>query len=217
MQKRFQNKIQRQRARKSVHPVANEPQEAGEIITGWRSRRVPIRRFSEKALAKSRPAGTAASRKQRAAPKRASEFPAFQHILVPIDFSAHSARALKFAAALAKRNDSNVTLVHVVGPIHDLRDFEYAKRRLSTLAQKHLEARLEWQPVVRSGNGPNQILQEADQMEADVIVLSTRGLSQAPTSKIGSIAKHIVRNSPCPVLILPGREKVKTKRARMKK
>lgn len=105
----------------------------------------------------------------------------------------------------------------MVGPIHDLRDFGYAKQRLGTLAKKNLDPHLEWQPVVRSGNGPNQILQEADEMEADVIVLSTRGLSQATTPKIGSIAKHIVRNSPCPVLIVPGREKAKIKGSRAKK
>ena len=178
-------------------------------------RRVPLRRFSETQAAPKNSTKHVADTKQRtAAPKRKSQIGEFQRILVPIDFSADSTRALKFATALAKRHDSQVTLVHIVGPVHDLRDFGYARRRLSTLAQKHLQRDLEWQPVVRSGNGPNQILQEAEEMEADVIVMSTRGLSHTRPSTIGSIAKQIVRHSPCPVLILPARKDVTIKSAR---
>lgn len=213
MQKRFQNKNRKQRASKADRQTMTEPRAAGEIITDWQSRRVPVRKFSEKVLTRKKPAATENLGQRAQAPKRKSEPGEFQRILVPIDFSKESRRALKFVAALAKRHESDVTLVHVVGAAYDLRDFGYARQRLSTLAQKHLQTNLEWQPVVRSGNGPNQILQEAEEMEADVIVLSTRGLSHKPPSKIGSIAKQIVRNSPCPVLVLPGSKGAVIKRA----
>jgi nucleotide-binding universal stress UspA family protein len=204
MKKRFQNKNQRRRTSKMIRSNVVKARPAAEIITDWKMRRVPLRRLIDAQAAPKYSTNPAAHRRD-AAPKRKSQIGEFQRILVPIDFSTHSTRALKFARALAKRNDSYVSLVHIVGPVHDLRDFAYARQRLSALAQKHLDRDLEWQPVVRSGNGPNQILQEAEETVADVIVISTRGLSQTRPSKIGSIAKQIVRYSPCPVLILPAK------------
>jgi nucleotide-binding universal stress UspA family protein len=214
MKKRLESKTRSHRASGATGSDATGVRPTGEITTGWKTRRVPLRKFSEKVLAKkksTRPVDDLAQ--PTATPKSKSQIGEFQRVLVPIDFSKESTRALKFAAALAKRHQSNVTLVHVLGAAHDLRDFSYAKRRLSTLARKHLQTDLEWQPAVRNGNGPKQILQEAKEMEADVIVMSTRGLSNQPSSQIGSIAKQIVRQSPCPVLILPGRKDVIIKRA----
>jgi len=207
MKKRFQNKRQRRRGSKTVRSNVDKARPAAQIITDWKMRRVPLRRFSvPQAAPKNSAKPVAQTEHGTAVPTRKSQIGEFQRVLVPIDFSTHSTRALKFATALAKRHDSHVTLVHIVGPIHDLRDFGYATQRLSALAQKHLQRDLEWEPVVRSGNGPNQILQEAEEIKADVIVMSTRGFSHAPTSKIGNIAKQIVRHSPCPVLILPARK-----------
>jgi nucleotide-binding universal stress UspA family protein len=215
MKQRFQNRTQGHRA--SASGVANARPAAG-IIADWKTRRVPLRHFNETRAQQKKVAKSAADSKQRPATSKSKKSgTAFHRILVPVDFSADSTRALKAAAALAKSHDSDLTLVHVVGPIYDLRDFGYARQRLSSLAQKNLEAGLEWRPVVRSGNGPNEILQEAQEMNADVIVISTRGLSHAPPSKIGSIAKRIIRQSSCPVLILPATTKVKPKLRRTKK
>jgi nucleotide-binding universal stress UspA family protein len=208
MKKRLNTKTQSRRTSGATGSDATGVRPAAEIITTWRTRRVPLRKASGKQVRRKTAAkeSTPIIGKRVATGEPKGQLAAFQRILVPIDFSMHSTRALKFAAALAKCNDSSVTLVHVVGSIHDLRDFGYAKQRLSALARKFLQADLEWQPQVRSGNGPDQILKEAEEMKANVIVMSTRGLSHAPPSKIGSIAKRIVRHSPCPVLILPGRK-----------
>jgi nucleotide-binding universal stress UspA family protein len=215
MKKRFQNKTQNHRASKLIRSSLAETRPAAKIITDWKTRRVPLRQSSETQAVPKRSTQAVPDMEQRAAvPKPKSQLGEFQRVLVPIDFSQESTQALKFAAALAKPQRSNVTLVHVLGPVHDLRDFGYAKQRLSTLARKHLQMGLEWQPAVRTGNGPKQILQEAEEMQADVIVMSTRGLSHTPTSKIGSFAKQIVRHSPCPVLILPGRRDAIIKRAK---
>jgi nucleotide-binding universal stress UspA family protein len=213
MKKRLKSKTPSQRASGAARTDASGVRPAAEMIATWRTRRVPLRQIREKQggrnIATKESSPTVGNRVATGAPK--GHPAAFQRILVPIDFSMHSTRALKFAAALAERNASSVTLVHVVGPIHDLRDFGYAKQRLSALAKRFLQADLEWQPVVRSGNGPDQILKEAEEMKANVIVMSTRGLSATPPSKIGNIAKRIVRHSPCPVLILPGRKEIKAK------
>jgi nucleotide-binding universal stress UspA family protein len=47
----------------------------------------------------------------------------FRKLLVPVDFSAHSAEATRIAADLARRFDASITLVYVYDPlIHALPD-----------------------------------------------------------------------------------------------
>jgi nucleotide-binding universal stress UspA family protein len=144
----------------------------------------------------------------------------FHSILVPIDFSSESTRALKFAAGLARREGGALSLVHVVGPIYDLRDYGYgpvrhrrpnasllrnAKQRLRALGGRHLGSGVQWRFTVRSGTAPNQILKEAEDIEAGIIIMPTRGLSHAPPLEVGSTAERVVRHALCPVLVLPGR------------
>jgi len=142
----------------------------------------------------------------------------FRRILVPIDFSAESTRALKAAAKLASENGRNLLLVHVVGPIYDLRDYGYgpvqrrlpnegmmrhARQRLQRLGRRYAGEKGEWRCVVLSGTAPRQILKAADDFNAQLIVMPTRGLSHAPPTEVGSTAKRVVRHAPCPVLVLP--------------
>lgn len=143
---------------------------------------------------------------------------AFHRILVPIDFSAESTRALKAVANLGSRDGQTLLLVHVVGPIYDLRDFGYgpvqqrrpneglmrqARQKLRALGRRHVGAKTDWRCAVRSGTAPKQILKAAEEFQADVVVMPTRGLSHAPPNEVGSTAERVVRHAPCPVLVLP--------------
>lgn len=120
-----------------------------------------------------------ASRKRRARFKANSgAHLAFHRILVPIDFSAESTRALKVAANLERGEGVDLLLVHVVGPIYDLRDFGYgpvqrcrpneglmrhARQRLQALGRRHVGQKQEWRCVVRSGTAPRQILKAVEE------------------------------------------------------
>ncbi|HWI59690.1 MAG TPA: universal stress protein [Bacillota bacterium] len=151
----------------------------------------------------------------------------FRRILVPIDFSAKSTRALKIAAAFPQGNGGNLLLVHVVGPVYDVRDYGYgpvqrrrpneelmrhARQRLQGLGRRHLGRSREWQCMVRSGTAPRQILKAAEEFHADLVVMPTRGLSHAPPTEVGSIAERVVRHAPCPVLVLSNRAVPKGRR-----
>jgi len=142
----------------------------------------------------------------------------FCRILVPIDFSAESTRALKTVADLGSGDRQTLLLVHVVGPIYDLRDFGYgpiqqrrpneslmrqARQKLRALGRRHVGAKTEWRCAVRSGTAPKQILKAAEEFRADLVVMPTRGLSHAPPNEVGSTAERVVRYAPCPVLVLP--------------
>ena len=143
---------------------------------------------------------------------------AFRRILVPIDFSAESTQALKTVANLGPGDGQSLLLVHVVGPIYDLRDFGYgpvqrrlpneslmrqARQKLRALGRRHVGAKWEWRCAVRSGTAPKQILKAAEEFRADLVVMPTRGLSHAPPNEVGSTAERVVRYATCPVLVLP--------------
>ena len=54
--------------------------------------------------------------------------------------------------------------------------------------------------VVREGYPATVILEEAEQREADLIVIGTRGLSGLKHLLLGSIAERVVQKAHCPVL-----------------
>jgi nucleotide-binding universal stress UspA family protein len=140
-----------------------------------------------------------------------------RHIVVPVDFSSESTRALKFGMELASRYDAAITLVHVVEPIHYVHDFGYgpvrrsspnqglmqhAKRRLRGFGRRHGKTVQGWNVVVKSGSACNQIVKTAQERGADLIVMPTRGLTHHAPDELGSTAERVVRHASCPVITL---------------
>ena len=138
-----------------------------------------------------------------------------KHILVPIDFSKESTRAVKFAVELASRYAAAVTLIHIVESIYYIRDFGYgpvrrrrpnealmrhARQRLRALRRRHVESALTCKVLIKSGNAFEQITKAAEELDADLIVMPTRGSTSHQSGEIGSTAERVVRHAPCPVL-----------------
>jgi nucleotide-binding universal stress UspA family protein len=138
-----------------------------------------------------------------------------KHILVPIDFSTQSTRALKSAVQLARRYAATVTLIHVVEPIFYTHDFGYgpvrrqrpheglirhARQRLHALRRRHVDAALACNLMIKSGSAFDQIVKAAEALGADLIVMPTRGFTHRQPDEIGSTAERVVRHAPCPVL-----------------
>jgi universal stress protein A len=189
-------------------------------VVGWLRQRQPLRQ-----------AGIERSRRManvKATPRSPAEMLGFGRILVPIDFSAESARALKMATHLLVGDGGNLLLVHVVGPIYDLRDYGYgpvqrrrpneglmrhARQRLRALGRRYAGEKREWRCVVLSGTAPSQILKAAEDFDAELVVMPTRGLSHAPPNEVGSTAERVVRHAPCPVLVLPKQTPRKRRKA----
>jgi len=203
---------------------ANAPLAAGSLsrpqagrTAGWPVRRTPLRHGNQgsrtnKATSRAK-SGPNATKPQLTGPGLS-----FRRILVPIDFSSDSTRAFKIAAALTCSQGASLMLVHVVGPIYDLRDFGYgpvqrrrpneammrrAQQRLRALGRRHVGDKQEWRCAVRSGTASRQILKASEEFEAELVVMPTRGLSHAPPEEVGSTAERVVRHAACPVLVLP--------------
>ncbi len=150
------------------------------------------------------------------------EPPAFtthlRSILVPIDFSKPSEKALEYAAALAEQFGAKLTVLNVVEPF-PTPDFAYhplvmendklmaeTKRRLEREAKKlGLEPDVFEKFLVRQGVPYREITDAARMLKVDLIVISTHGYSGLAHMFMGSTAERVVRHAGCPVLVLRGR------------
>lgn len=144
-------------------------------------------------------------------------------VLVPVDGSRLSERAVAAAERFAVPGRGPIILLHVLPPInpgraarvdatsaHATLDRAYAKawRYLERL-QKRLERRgLTVRTVVRSGQAVDEILACARDERADVIAMSSHGRSGLQRVLLGSVAQAVVRNARLPVLLVGPHEAV---------
>ena len=136
-----------------------------------------------------------------------------QGILVPVDGSEFTKRNVSYACDVAKAFDSKLTLVHVVTlpavvepgfPI-DPKPFEDTGLRTLENAKKIAEDMgLESQTVLETtfGNAAQKILKVAEEKKIDLIVIGSRGHSRLRNLLVGSVCDTVVRNAPCPVLVV---------------
>jgi nucleotide-binding universal stress UspA family protein len=137
-------------------------------------------------------------------------------ILVPLDFSPPSMKALHYAAAFARQFKAKLTLVHVVEPVATpdfAASFPLALEndKLMAVATRQLEgvvkaARIPRGTVekvlVRFGRSFNEIAAAARSRKVDLIIISTHGYTGLKHALLGSTTERVVRHAPCPVLVL---------------
>jgi nucleotide-binding universal stress UspA family protein len=145
----------------------------------------------------------------------------FKRILCPIDFSASSLQALGFALDLARQADGRVTLLHVVEWLAEeepqaLAHFnvqEYrnhlaadAGRRLRLLVAEESRTWVEIGNLVVLGRSHREILQAAEKIPANLVVMGAQGRGGVGLALFGSTTQQVVRSAACPVLTVRGRE-----------
>jgi nucleotide-binding universal stress UspA family protein len=151
-----------------------------------------------------------------------------QRILVPVDFSDSSARALHDAAERAAEANGSLVIVHVVSADYgwlgigrdESRDLDrsllrQAADRLRAFADEHVAHHVAADLEVRIGQPAEEIVAAARESKCDSIVLSTRGLTGLDRYLIGSVADRVTRLAPCPVVLLrPGKRSPSRKQKR---
>ena len=134
-------------------------------------------------------------------------------ILVPVDFSEPSRKALKYAVSFAEQFGAKLTLLHVVEPVV-LPDFVYTQfvmepDKLMEVAKVNLELlgkeeglgpKLIGGVLVRAGRPFEEITEAARGLKSDLIILATRGHTGLKHAWLGSTAERVIRHAPCPVL-----------------
>ena len=137
-----------------------------------------------------------------------------QKILVPVDFSAHSAKAVQTAIEFAKAFSAEVHLLHayslpvgVVGPydyqipaniLGEMRDS--AARRIDEEVKKVSDQGVTATGMITEGVPAQAIVDAAEQISADLIVMGTRGLTGLKHVVLGSVAERTIRHASCAVL-----------------
>jgi nucleotide-binding universal stress UspA family protein len=132
-----------------------------------------------------------------------------QTVVIATDGSESAARAVTAAADLAERFDAEMHALYVVdegelaGSPDELR--EELAAALESTAEDALDSvteRTDHQitTVVREGRPATEISQYADDVDADVVALGTRGRHGDHGYLLGSVAEAVVRQCPIPVL-----------------
>jgi nucleotide-binding universal stress UspA family protein len=142
---------------------------------------------------------------------------AITRILVPVDFSPHSERALRYAARLAGWLGASVELVHVVDNpfasgawtseiyVPSLPQMleslvADANKRLEALEKVVADQGVKVDTTVLEGQPALAIIDHASDGRFDLIVMGTHGRTGFSHAFMGSVAERVVRRAPCPVL-----------------
>lgn len=131
-----------------------------------------------------------------------------------------SENALKSAAYLARASRGKIKLVRVcAGPLGSdypvdvsvrraieeqecLRCANYLEHQQRKLTEQGIRCEME---VLHAGDPAERILEQLEDEETDLVVLSSHGRTGVTRVLLGSVAEKVARYAPCPVLIVGGR------------
>ncbi len=122
-------------------------------------------------------------------------------IICPVDLSAESKTALKYAAELARLFEAELSVIHVTAH-DDKTDEAKLHAGLCEWVPQEQKDHCDLHEIVHRGEFINEILNEAKGLPADLIVI---GLSHRVLvdETLGEKTSEIIRNAPCPVITVP--------------
>ncbi len=136
----------------------------------------------------------------------------FKKILVPVDGSKYSEKALQRACDLVEGFDSKITLIYVVEkslPVNLLDRKEYLEllrkfgsktldKANSLLLKKGITGKI----LLKEGNITNEIEKVAKNEKCDLIIVGSKGLGAVTRFLLGSVSNKLAQSSSCSVLIV---------------
>jgi nucleotide-binding universal stress UspA family protein len=153
----------------------------------------------------------------------------FEKILVPLDGSEHSAKALEAAIQIAKKFGGKLTLFHaysitvmpivvpepttltpsgvpVITPAEVSKMAEAARdvgRRILEDAEKKAKSEdVQVESMLREGNTVQEIIRLAKEGNSDLIVMGVRGVGKLRELLLGSVSEGVIKHTSCPVLVV---------------
>jgi nucleotide-binding universal stress UspA family protein len=140
------------------------------------------------------------------------EYRPIERIVVPTDFSEHAEVALSYAKRLAEPTGARLYLLHAVEdvvypdfyppvvtplPITELR--QKAGERIRATIARVEGGGVDLAIEVRAGRPALEIVEFAEQEEADLIVMASHGLTGLRHLLLGSVTEQVIRRAPCPI------------------
>lgn len=153
----------------------------------------------------------------------------FQKILVPLDGSEHSLKALEIAAQLAEKFSGKITLIHVYSvsmqpvmmpepstsgslgmPILTNAEIsrmieatqKFGNRILDDGEQKVKTEKVQVKKLLIEGHAVQEIVRLANEDRYDLIVIGARGISHVREILLGSVTDGVIHHVRCPVLVI---------------
>ncbi len=141
--------------------------------------------------------------------------PTIDRMLVPIDLSEFTVPLLRSAKTLAEAYTAEIDLLHVVEPlpfpaplvgavtIHDLipDPTDQATEQLKGLADRVDGPEVAITPHVAEGHAATVILNTAEELDSDLIMIASHGLSGLEGMLLGSVTARVLRKAKCPVWV----------------
>lgn len=139
-------------------------------------------------------------------------------IIVPTDFSKNSTKALTYAGEIAQRTGAAIYLLHVLEPVtdrvrqpfplHEKLQEEIVKARLADLkttkeSMASMYPDLTIETELAKGTVTTSILDYAENLQADIIIMGTQGASGLKEVFLGSISGGTIGRTKIPVLAVP--------------
>jgi nucleotide-binding universal stress UspA family protein len=126
----------------------------------------------------------------------------FETVLFPIDNSRQATETAAVALKLAQSHGSRLVILSVIeaeeGAMHDP---QAVAELLEQARDRFEQAGLSCEVIEREGKPAFVIGDVADEINADVIVMGTRGIALEDDSQ--STAARVIQLAPCPVLVVP--------------
>ena len=139
-----------------------------------------------------------------------------KRILVPTDFSQHAEDALKVAAQIARKDNSEIIILHMLELPHQMNDailggksipetmlfMKKANEMLDEISSRSYLDGIPITEIVKMDRPIHGITQVSKDYEIDLIVMGSHGSSGIQELLIGSNTEKVVRNSEIPVLVI---------------
>ncbi len=141
-------------------------------------------------------------------------------ILVPVDFSEYAESAMKAAADIARKKNSQLYILHVIEvgePIMGTGSIvvddekilffsQLARKKLTEFLAKDYLNGLNVTNIIEVGPTYHSITRNIDKFDIDLIVMGSKGTSGIQGFFIGSNTEKVVRHSTVPVLVIKNKQ-----------
>jgi nucleotide-binding universal stress UspA family protein len=145
----------------------------------------------------------------------------FRHILCPTDLKERAFIALKKAVQIAHQFNSKITMLNAHPEFMDQQEREMLRVSFDSLKEKYrriaVESRDEMRAeisklhaediqvnyVLREGKPETIIVETAEKLGVDLIVICTDGRDNIKDFVTGTITEHVINHASCPVLVIP--------------
>ncbi len=150
---------------------------------------------------------------------KGEKYAGFKRIVVPIDFSDCSRKALEYAVATARSHNSTLTILHVyeesfiepyVNAANSEKEADEIMKEIDRVNENRYDEFLktvalsgvEYDKLLIKGVPETEIVETAMEQQADLLVMGTHGRTGIKHIIIGSTAEEVVRSVHCDIIIV---------------